>query len=225
MKRISWVLLILFLGSLGQLDCFYPNPLFASNINPVASYEGEEDEDLSNVQVPIPFEDRVPNRTGIQCVWCSFETIARYAQEIRLYDLTRMKEYQSYAGPGAARTMLERFNIKYEMTTKGDRNLLIKGCQIERRGAVFSIPGHMMTMVHYDERIGVIKYINNSDPQLKIRTWSMNEFNKRWDGWAAIIYAKEDIIPNKYRVFELPIIDRNVSQREYSKDYVLMPRK
>lgn len=224
MKRISWVLLILFLGIFGQLNCLYPSPLFASNINPVASYEGEEDTDLFNVQVPISFEDRVPNRTGIQCVWCSFETIARYAKETRLYDITRMKEYQGYAGPSTAKAMLERFGIDYEMTTKGDRELLIKGCQTERRGAVFAVPGHMMTMVHYDERAGVVKYINNSDPQLKIRAWSMSEFDKRWTGWAAIIYAKEDIIPNKYRVLELPIMDRNVSQGEYSKDYVLMPR-
>ena len=187
MKRISWVLLILFLGFFGQFEGLYPNPLFASNINPVASYEGPEDEDLSNVQVPIPIKDRVPNRTGTQCVWSSFETIARYAEESRLYDITRMKEYKSYASPSAARAMLARFEITYEMTTKGDRSILIKGCSIERRGAVFAVPGHMMTMVHYDEKEGIVKYINNSDPKLKVRTWSMKEFNKRWDGWAAII--------------------------------------
>ena len=228
MKRNSWLVLGIFLCLFvvftfkitSNIENFYPHPYLTSK-NPVASYEGEVENDLNDVQVPIPIKDRVPNRTGIQCVWSSIETIARYCGEQKLYDLTYNDNYKSYASPSSARKMFETYEVKYEITTsKKDRSLLIKGCVIERRGCAFGVPGHVMVIVHYDEEKGIIKYINNSDPQLKVRTWTMEEFNRRWDGWVMIVYADNDRISHRQNI---PIKDRNGEQGSYDKNYVVTP--
>jgi hypothetical protein len=97
----------------------------------------------------------------------------------------------------------------------------------ERRGVLLGVPGHAMVLVHYDEEKGIVKYINNSDDELKVRTWTMEEFNKRWDGWICIVYADNDIIPFKYAppASLLPIMDRNNPQGTYPKDYILIPKR
>ena len=84
-----------------------------------------------------------------------------------------------------------------------------------------------MTLVHYDEQKQIVKYINNSDSSLKIRTWTMDEFNRRWEGWICVVYADKDIIPQKYgpRIPAFPVIDRNGPQGVYKKDYILQPSK
>lgn len=229
-KRISFGIVCTFLVLFSVFwtidrDKFFhvcPNPYDQILPNPVVNFEGAPDEDLENTQVPIPVKDRVPNRTGIQCVWSSIETLARYAKYEKLYDITMEKDYKSYAGPPSLRAMFKKYGVKYEMTVdKKDRSLLIKGCTIEKRGVAFDIPGHMMVLVHYDEKEGIVKYINNSDKDLKIRTWTMEEFNKRWAGWAVIIYAEDDILGKK--IPDINIKDRNNSQGIYKKNYIFGP--
>lgn len=216
----TYLLFVFLLKTNSSTEKFYPNPLSVSR-NPVADFEGSVDEDIEDLQVPIPKEDRVPNRTGIQCVWSSIETLARYCGEDRLYDLTYNDNYKSYASPYNARRMFEKYGIEYEMTTsKSDKTLLIKGCVIEKRGCAFGIPGHVMTMVHYDEEKKIVKYIDNSDPNLKIRVWNMSEFNRRWDGWAMIVRAKNDKISKKQNI---PIKDRNGNQGVYDMNYIFIP--
>jgi len=207
----------------------YPNPNPGIPVqNPVAEYEGEADEDLTDVMVPIPMKDRVFNKTGIQCVWCSLETCGRYAEEPKLINMTDLADCKSYASPSSAATKLKQLRVRYEQTTsRSDRSLIIKSVVQERRGCLFAVPGHAMTLVHYDEQKGIVKYINNSDSSLKIRTWTMEEFNRRWDGWICVVYADNDIVPQKYRpiVPEIPIVDRNGPQGVYPKDYILQPSK
>lgn len=220
-------------SSFGQVESvkntrLYPDPANIVTFNPIATYEGEPDENLKDVMVPIPMKDRVFNKTSIQCVWCSLETIGRYAEEPKLIDLTEQKDCKSYASPSSAARKLNELGIRFEQTTSTkDRSLIIKSVVQEKRGCLFSIPGHAMTLVHYDEEKGIVKYINNSDSSLQIRTWSMSEFNRRWDGWVCVIYADKDIIPDKYKpkVPDLPIIDRNGPQGLYPTDYVFSPSK
>lgn len=220
---ISYISLVLFLAVFfAAPNHICPNPNLELQPNPVKEFEGTVDAS-AYTQVYIPEKDRVFNKTGIQCVWSSIETLARYAEIKKLYDITNNDNYKSYAGPQSLRIMLEKYGIKYEMTTnKKDRSLLIKGCTVEKRGVGFDIPGHAMVLVHYDEEAGIVKYINNSDRSLKIRTWTMEEFNKRWAGWAFIIYGDEDIIPKK-NANNLEIIDRNNNQGNYNNNYILPP--
>jgi hypothetical protein len=55
----------------------------------------------------------------------------------------------------------------------------------------------------------------------------MAEFNKRFEGWVSVIYADNDIVPQKYspQIPQLPIIDRNSQQGIYDKEYILQPSK
>jgi len=197
----------------------------AEQINPVASYEGQADENLSEVMVPIPSKDRVYNKTGIQCVWASIECLARYAEEPKLINLTSDPECKSYSSPYSLSSKLKKLNVKFEQTTsRSDYSLIIKSIVKERRGCLFGVPGHAMVLVHYDKEKGIIKYINNSDKSLKIRTWSIKEFEQRWDGWICVIYADRDIVPKKYtKTYPIPIIDKNQIQGNYDKEYILQP--
>lgn len=208
------------------VDNLYPNPEHYCQ-NPVSEYEGEVDEDLTDVMVPIPMKDRVFNKTGIQCVWCSLETIGRYAEEPKLIDMTELSDCKSYSGPDSAGRKLRQLKVKFEQTTsRSDRSLLIKSVVKERRGCLFDVPGHAMTLIHYDEEKKIVKYINNSDRSLAVRTWTMDEFNRRWGGWICVIYADNDIIPFKYsQAMNLPIVDRNNQQGKYPKEYILLPKK
>lgn len=197
----------------------------SKEINPVSAYEGYVDENLSNVMVPIPMEDRVFNKTGIQCVWASIECLGRYAEEPKLTSMTKDKDCKGYASPSSLSSKLKKLNVKFEQTTsRSDRSLIIKSVVKERRGCLFAVPGHAMVLVHYDEEKGIIKYINNSDKSLKVRTWTMKEFNQRWDGWICVIYADNDIVPRKYTfVYPIPIIDKNGTQGNYEENYILQP--
>jgi hypothetical protein len=242
MKKLVAIFLILFIGvgtivptsfvnepyGEGAVNVQYPDPKLPLEINPVAAYEGRANNDLEYTMVPIPMKDRVFNKTSIQCVWCSLETIGRYAEEPKLIGLTDLLDCKSYASPASASAKLKQLNVKFEQTTsKSDRSLIIKSVVKEKRGCLFAIPGHAMTLVHYDEQKNVVKYINNSDKTLQIRTWTIEEFNKHWDGWICAIYADNDIIPQKYTLpaSTIPIIDRNNPQGEYKKDYVIQPNK
>lgn len=211
----------------GQVASQYPSSDILVQINPVAGYEGKIDEDLTDVMVPIPMKDRVFNKTTIQCVWCSLETCGRYAEESKLINIIDLADCKGYSGPDNVSAKLKQLRVKYEQTTnKSDRSLIIKSVVKERRGCLFSIKGHAMTLVHYDEQKGIVKYINNSDRSLAIRTWTMDEFNRRWTGWICVVYADNDIIPLKYSpAIAIPIIDRNSPQGSYPKNYILLPSR
>lgn len=211
------------------MDRVYPNPTSPPLVNPCADFEGTpEEKELEDVQVPVPMKDRVFNKTRIQCVWCSLELLGRWAEEPKLIDLTDDPECKSYSGPSSAARKLNMRKVRFEQETnkKTARMLILKAVVKERHGVLFSIPGHAMNLVHYDEAKGVVKYINNSDKTLKIRTWSMEEFEKRWEGWVCAIYADQDIIESKLfpPATFLPIIDRMGDQGRYDpKIYIPIP--
>lgn len=207
-----------------EYNLLYPTPGITEN--PVGEYEGFAQEDLSNVMVPIPMKDRVFNKTGVQCVWATLETCGRFAEEPKLIDLTTQKDCQSFSSPRNASSKLKSLGVKFEQTTKKtDESLIIKSVVEEKRGCLFGIPGHAMTLVHYDEKAGIVKYINNSDPTLAIRVWTMDQFKKSWNGWICVIYADDDKIGEKNKLPQLPVVDRNNPQGEYPKDYILRPNK
>lgn len=197
--------------------------------NPVAHIEGAPDDELQDVQVPVPMKDRVFNKTGIQCVWCSHELLGRYAEEPKLIGLTDHADCKGTAGPADVDRKLTQIKVKYAQV-KFDkpkaREFIRKAVVEERRGITFSVPGHVMNLVHYDEKKKVVKYINNSDRQLLIRTWSMDEFERHWEGWVSTIYADKDIIPNKYApTHALEIIHRGGRNDAFGPNYILRPSK
>lgn len=217
MKSILFLLLTL------SLSYFHSN--FSSlNYTYTNTQTSLQEEDHHGLMVPIPKEDRVFNKTGIQCVWASIECLGRFANEKKLIGLTNHEDCQSYASPTTLAAKLKSLKVKFEQTVnKKDKSLLIKSLVEERRGCLFGIPGHAMVLVHYDEQNKFVKYINNSDKNLKVRTWSLDEFNQRWDGWICVVYADNDLIYRRYSDCSIPIVDKNSSQGNYKKDYIIKP--
>lgn len=216
--------LCLFSYGIKVQEATYPNKN-SERINPVALFEGEADEDISGVMVPIPMKDRVFNKTGIQCVWASLECIGRYAEEKKIIGLTNDRDCKSYSSPIGAAIKLNELKVKFEQTTsKSDKSLIYKAVVKEKRGVLFGIPGHAMVMVHYDEKSGVMKYINNSDIELKVRTWKIEDFDKRWDGWICAVYADNDIIRLKFMASKIRVVDKSDQDFIAPKGYILFPQ-
>lgn len=183
-------------------------------------------DELKGIQVPIPKEDRVFNKTGIQCVWASIETLGRFAEEKKLYDLTHDPLCLAKSNPSYTSVILKKKNIKFSQSNNYDTNFIKKMCQKERRGVMFDVfERHAMVLVHYDEDKKIVKFIDNLDKKLEIKTWTLKEFNEKWSGWLLVIYADKDIIPFKYRFLVpfLPVEDRNSLQGNYSEDYIFSP--
>lgn len=189
--------------------------------------------ELENVQSPIPMECRVKNYTGTQCVFSSLECLARWAELKELLEpvpLTSRQGCRSYSSPVDAANKLNSFSIRFENEYR-DRNKaleLLKRAMADGRGALMDIPGHALVICHYDEEVGIVKVIDNSDRSLKIQTWPMSKFNKLWGGWIMVVYAQKDLFPAKAGgnlPNQLPIIDRNNPQGLYPKDYIPSPNK
>lgn len=211
-------------------------PVSTSDRNPVsvplydniaAKFKAAFDiDDTVDLQVPIPRDCRIPNRTGSQCVWSSHETLARYAYITPLYDLTRRPEYGGRAGSASAASMLHKFRVNYQMTVVKDFSLLERACAIEHRGVAFDVPGHMMTMVHFDKVAGVVKYIDNSDSTLSVRTMSMETFKKQWCGWAVVIYGSPDQLPLRLSPWQgIPVLDEYGRQQHYGFGHLPSPNE
>lgn len=194
---------------------------------------GPEENELENVQCPIPMDCRVKNYTGIQCVFSSLECLARWAEIKQLLEpqpLTSRPDCKSFSGPTDAEIKLKKYGVKYENAYKDKKEAikLLKKAMEEGRGALMDIPGHAIVICHYDEEKGIVKIIDNSDRSLKIQTWSMDKFKRLWGGWIMVIYSEHDLFPNKALKYnaasQIPIIDRNNPQGIYPKDYIPKPK-
>lgn len=185
-----------------------------------------EAEELEGLQVPVPRDCRILNTKG-NCVWCSLELLARYAEYKELYNITKNvrdggdPRCQGGSSPSPVRRFLEAEKIKYEMITNGDRSFLEKYCKVQRRGVAFDIPGHMLNLVHYDPETKIIKVIDNADRSLSVQTWSWEKFHRLWGGWAYVIFREPDLIPYKYNPWRsIPIMG---IKEEISREYLPVP--
>ena len=210
-----------------------PEGEFLTKFTPTYASDAPTDENLEGVQCPIPMSDRVPNRTGIQCVWASIEMIGRWAEEPKLMNppLTSRSECKSYSSPSLAASQLKKLGVKFEQSYQ-DRDAgisLIKKAMAEGRGCLWGVPGHAMVLIHYDEVANVVKWVDNSDSRLAVQTTTVDRFKQRWDSWVLVVYADNDIIPVKLNrdglARKIPIWDRSNPQGQYPKDYVPIPRR
>jgi hypothetical protein len=216
--RKYWLLIIFFVLGVSCL----PRPEVYTNFRvPVSSQEdilsitdpeyrtvstevydsGLSNDQIDDPQCPIPMKDRVPNYTGIQCVFSSTETVGRWAEYQALVNppLTSRPECKSYSSPRDLSRKLKNLGVDFKQTY-GDRARgiqFIKKAMEEGRGCYFGVPGHCMTLVHYDEDIGIVGFIDNSDRSLKIQKISMSRFNRIWDTWVGAVYAPVDKFKDK----------------------------
>lgn len=195
-----------------------------------------DSDELKDVQVPVPRDCRILNTKG-NCVWCSLELLARFAYMEQLYNITKNvsdggdPRCQGGSSPEPVRRFLNSKKIKYDMytdKTEGEK-LLLKACKIERRGAAFAIPGHMLNCIHYDPDTKIVKVIDNADRSLAVQTWSWDKFYRLWAGsgyWVYAIYGEPDRVQERYSTLadQIPIFDRNSPQGKYPKGYIVIPK-
>jgi hypothetical protein len=191
-----------------------------------------EDNELEDVQCPIPMDCRVRNYTGIQCVFSSLECLARWAEIEELLKpepLTSRHDCKSYSGPIDAAKKLSKYGVRFEneYQNKEKALVLLKKAMADGRGALMDVPGHAIVICHYDEKSNIVKIIDNSDRGLRVQTWSMDKFKRLWGGWVLVIYGEKDVFPHKAKKVlpnEIPIIDRNKPQGNYPKNYIPIPK-
>lgn len=152
--------------------------------------------DLVGVQVPIIKSNRIYNKTGIQCVWCTCESLSRHHGITRGFDFT--DKYKSYANPTNVANACRIRNIRVKQTTgnkEAGYRFLKEYVQDKKLGCGVGVNGtHMITCVHFDEKAGVVKVIDNMGPKaLQVQTWTMSYFKSRFDGWSFVI------LPDNYK--------------------------
>jgi hypothetical protein len=186
---------------------------------------------------PIPPTERVPNRTGSQCVWSSLETLGRWAKCSKLIEppLTSRLECQSVAWPGTADWEMSYLEVRKEAVF-GDRDKcfdLIRKAMKDRRACMFTVKirdmGHAMVLVHFDEAGNEAMWIDNGDPYLRVQKSTCDYFKQRFDNWVVVIYADNDDFPSRFEKKKrplrclIPIRDRNAKQGAYADDYIPTP--
>jgi hypothetical protein len=217
--------------NLEPFQVLYANERLTEYTAAYTSQSGEKG--VKDIQCPIPMKDRVFNKTGIQCVYASIETIGRWAEEPKLMNppLTSRPECKSYSSPSRLAQVLNSLKVKYEQSygKRDEGRSLIRKAMDEGRGCLWGVPGHAMVIVHWDEENNVYKWVDNSDRSLKVQTGTIQQFEKRWDSWICVVYADNDIILKKMNKItlpnQIPIKDRNGVQGKYPNDYIPSPQK
>jgi hypothetical protein len=136
---------------------------------------------------------RTYNRTGVQCVWCSISTLAKYQGITAAANLT--DRYKSQSHEGEVRRVLDGLGVKYKMQSTGNRDTkILKDACAKRWGAAVGLRGvHMINVVHFEG--GQVKTIDNCDSKLSVRTQSEREFLAAWDGWAVVLIPPAEHSP------------------------------
>jgi ABC-type bacteriocin/lantibiotic exporter with double-glycine peptidase domain len=138
------------------------------------------------VQIPIALEQRCSNDTGVQCVWASLETLARYHQIRAASDLR--EHYKGPADHNDVQRALNARGVTWQMTYAQSVPFLKQCCDRGWGAAVSLRRRHMVTCVGYNT--GHVYLIDNSDPNLDIREYSETEFLQMWDGWTVTLPPK-----------------------------------
>jgi ABC-type bacteriocin/lantibiotic exporter with double-glycine peptidase domain len=138
-----------------------------------------------DLQVPVATDQRTYNQTGVQCVWCSISTLAKYQGITAAANLT--DRYKGQSHEGEVKRVLDGLGVKYKMQSSGNRDpKILKDACARRWGAAVGMGGtHMINVVHYAE--GQVGIIDNCDRSLSVKKLSEQDFLRRWDGWAIVL--------------------------------------
>lgn len=223
--KINYLLLILLLSfcSIG-----YSDVKFDYQTTFVDEYDSIGIEiPIESLQCPIPKKDRVRNYTGIQCVYSSIEMLGRWAEEPKLIDppITSRPECKGYSGPSRAAEILNNLEVKFEQSygNKEKGRILLEKAMKEGRGALWDVPGHAMVIVHYDLKENRVCWVDNSDRTLKVQETTIDKFEKRWGSWILVIYADNDVVPKKIKIFNMPTLNVEDSVMKLKKGFVPFP--
>lgn len=151
--------------------------------------------DVAGLQVPIAKKDRVFNKSGSQCVWCSIESLGRHHGVKELYEgNTRLTLNYTFATSpryvaGALGTKYPTVKWKQIQNRSQVKAFLKKYVAEKKFGAGLGVPGHMLNLIHYDEAAGNVKIIDNAGSKaLQVQTWTMDKLDRVMDGWVLTVF-------------------------------------
>lgn len=155
------------------------SPQYAPNVN----MRQPQVEPPAYVQCPIPEEHRVANRTGVQCVWASIETLGNWLDVPAAQNLT--PQYGGFANPQSAGHVLKSRGVAFRQTAGGQKAAgiqLVAESVSKGRAAMVGLGGrHAVVVCHLDDKtVGIIDNVGSRKIQYRSRSW----FNQHFDGWA-----------------------------------------
>lgn len=150
------------------------------------------DPDLNNVQVPIPTSMRLYNESNYQCVWCTLESLGMFNKSKGTAGLTT--QYKNSTGPKEVALVLERRHVKFlQVFVPDDKavayNFLEEWVANKKIGCgigLYPTCSHMVTIIDF-RRNHSVKIIDNGDQNLKVQTWTWEEFTQKFHGWAIVV--------------------------------------
>lgn len=143
------------------------------------------DPELVGVQVPIPRDMRLFNRSESQCVWCTLEMLGRFNKVRGTEGLTQ--QYKHATGPGYVNRVLTQRGVKFKQVTGKDLDFLEEWVTKNRLGCGIGVNGNHAILVCHFERGRLVKVIDNADPSLRIQTWEWERFIRLFSGWVFVV--------------------------------------
>ena len=145
------------------------------------------DPELVDVHVPIPKEMRVYNKSGSQCVWCTIEMLAKFNDIKGAKDLTLT--YKHATGPREVARVLNGRGVKFKQTIRKDEDMLEEYVMRRKLGVGVGVNhgSHMILVCHFDRQAKIVKVIDNSDRSLRVQTWTLDQFRRKWSDWVLVI--------------------------------------
>lgn len=140
----------------------------------------------------IAAANRIPNRSGSQCVWSSLETLARHHGISAAYDLTA--RYGGTAGPGNVQAALSARRVKFKQWGPGptDISRIKEACESGLYCMIGVHGVHAIVCCGCDDR--VVSVIDNCGPKaLQTQAWTLERFRNSWDGWVCVLYPDAPI--------------------------------
>jgi len=143
------------------------------------------DPELEGIQVPIPKEMRIFNKSGSQCVWVTAEMLGNYHHvqgTQRLQD-----QYRHATGPGEFSRVMNQRNVKFKQVVGRDLDFIEEWVTNKKMGCGIGIHNTHVILICHFERNKLVKIIDNSDRSLRVQTWDWNRFSHEFSGWAFVI--------------------------------------
>lgn len=144
---------------------------------------------VAPADVHIDRSNRIPNRTGSQCVYASLETLGRHHGVRSLYSIT--SRYKSTSGPQQVERILSQLGVRHMSMPMGSQSRSLPaaeeacrdgyGCLVGMRGR------HAVVLVGLDMTSARIMR-NSTRPLGDIQSIPRAAFDKVFDGWIVIIY-------------------------------------
>lgn len=140
-------------------------------------------------------QNRLPNRTGSQCVWVSLSACALQLGVSGAADLH--KSYGSVAGPEQVASALSQRGVHYEQVRDRSAGMdLIRRATAAGRPVMIGLSGsHAIVCLGVDG--DTVRVVDNGGPHsLQDQDWTMAQFRQRFDGWVVVLMGEVSAAPS-----------------------------